>query len=100
MRKFLKIAESPKEILTPKGFALRAVIISLVFLVCHIAGFRSLTSVLCGMKPVTGALGYFAALLGFVYVLMYLAFTVVAPVLLIAAGLLFLTERFHARHKE
>jgi hypothetical protein len=71
-----------------EGLALRALLLSMVFLILRLAGCHELTSILCGMEPITGGAAKIGAFFGFVYVLFHVAFTVLVPMLLIAAGLL------------
>jgi hypothetical protein len=82
-----------REILTPKGLALRGIVLTALFLAAHLAGLRSFTSILCGMSSSAGGTASVTAFLGSVYVVLYLAAVSVAPILLIAAGLLFLWDR-------
>ena len=80
---------------SPKGLLVRAGFLFVLFVICHLAGFREYTSVLCGTPAAPGATAHLLAFLGLIYVLMYLFLTVVVPVLIIAAGLLFVYERIN-----
>ncbi len=93
MNRYFKVTAPMHEIFSPKGLIVRAAVLSAVFLICHLIGLREFTTILCGTYPST-IMPVLAAGLGFVYVLMYLAFTVVVPVLLIAAGLLSIWARY------
>jgi hypothetical protein len=73
---------------SPRDFVRHAGLIFVVFVVAHLCGLREYTSVLNGttgsidMNPQT------AALLGVLYVLIYLGTILGVPMLLIAAGLM------------
>jgi hypothetical protein len=54
----------------------------------HLAGWRENTSVICGMYPITGPAAWIAGCTGIAYVLCYLLATLVAPILLLAGGML------------
>lgn len=95
LRRFL----TKSRILSAKGLFARAVGLSLVFLVCHLAGLRAYTSILCGTYPSAGWASSFQAFFGLLYVLVYLVFTGLVPVLLIAAALLYAWERVGGRGK-
>ena len=79
-------------IFTPKGFLIRALLICLAFLVCHLAGLREFTTFLSG----TTATSTFAwsVVLGVTYIFLYLAFTVGVPILILASAFLALYNRF------
>ncbi len=71
--------------LSPKDLVQRACVISVIFLVLHLAGLREYTSVLNGtIGSVT--LGWkMSGFLAVIYILFYLAFVVVVPILILAA---------------
>ncbi len=75
------------------GLLLRAFLLAAVFFVCHAFGMREYTSILSGTFPAGDHARELLACMGMVYVIMYLAAVVVAPILLIAAGLVYLVER-------
>lgn len=77
----------PHAVLTPSGLVLRGAFLVAAFAACHLAGWREYTSFLCGMDPAVGA-AQTQALLGFIYVFAFLGSAVVAPVLLLAAAIL------------
>ena len=66
------------------GFLKRAVLYSLAFGLAHLLGFRAYTSLLSG----TASFGVLQCMFGTVYLVLYLGFVLLAPVLLIASGLL------------
>ena len=72
--------------MTPKGLLQRAAVIALVYAVLHVAGGRHDAAFLSG-TPV-GSL-----VLGCAYVVVYFAFVLIAPILVIAAGLLHVSAR-------
>jgi len=74
--------------LSARGLLTRAAVIAALFAVCHLAGMREYASFLCGMAPCANGLGSVLAFLGLIYVLAYLSFVVLVPVLAIASGLL------------
>jgi hypothetical protein len=59
-----------------------------LFVAAHLAGWRENTSVICGMSPITGPAAWIAGGTGIAYVLCYLLATLVAPILLLAGGML------------
>ena len=72
----------------------RAGLIAVLFLVAHLAGLRDYTNILNGtMGSVT--LGWkLSAFFGVCYVVLYLAFVVLVPILVLAAGMLMVCGRF------
>lgn len=81
------------EFLSARDLLQRAMAISLLFLAAHLAGLRAFTSVLngtVGSLVVEVKLGTFLAA---VYILLYLAFVVLVPVLVLAAAILLIGQR-------
>jgi hypothetical protein len=76
------------EFLSPKDLLQRAVAISLLFLVVHLAGFREFTSVLNGTIGSMAAGWKLSGYLALIYILLYLAFVILVPVLILAALIL------------
>ena len=68
--------------------------IALAYLVIHFCGLRDYTSVLNGTTGSLNVSWGTAAALGVTYVLSWLAFILLVPILLIAAALLVLWKRF------
>ena len=60
----------------------------ILFLIAHISGWRDLTSILNGTSGSTTMSWRESAFLGVLYVIVYLGFVVVAPILVLAAGIL------------
>jgi phosphotransferase system glucose/maltose/N-acetylglucosamine-specific IIC component len=82
---------------SPKDFVRHAILIVLVFAVMHALGLREYTSVLNGTTGSVEMDPTYAALLGIVYILFYLAAILLAPILLIAAGLITAWQRIRTR---
>lgn len=74
-------------IFTPKGFASRAVVIAILYLICHIAGMRDYTSLLSGTLAMTSGAKTVSAFLGIAYMFLYFAAVIIVPILLIGAGI-------------
>ncbi len=66
-----------------------ALVLSAMFFLAHLAGFQSHTSVLAGTHSGTFAEQYF----GLVYLILYVIFVGIVPVMAIAGGLLWLGGR-------
>lgn len=82
------------EFLSARDLVQRAAGISVLFLLAHLAGLREFTSVLngtAGSLAVNVKLGTFLAA---VYILLYLAFVILVPVLTLAAILLMIRQRY------
>jgi hypothetical protein len=78
---------------SPQGFLTRALVISAVFLAVHLAGLRDYTSVLNGTVGPASASWRTSAFFGLAYLVIYLAFVLVVPVLILAAGILAVWRR-------
>ncbi len=87
--KHIKIAESPEKILSAKGLFVRAIVLFCAFLVSHLAGFRRFTGFLCGTLETGAAARGLFALFGVLYVILFMLFTIVVPVLIIGAILVY-----------
>ena len=74
---------------TPRDFLVRALVLSLAFLVAHFLGLREQTRFLSGTPS--------RAWLGVIYVFLYFAFVLVVPSLVLGAGILAVIERFLSR---
>jgi hypothetical protein len=68
-----------------KGVFVCAALIVVVFLVCHAAGLRESTSVLSGTYTGAGSVTS-----GLAYAVVNMALVILTPILVIAAGMLFL----------
>lgn len=76
------------QFLSPKDLLQRACAITVIYLLLHVAGLREFTSVLNGTVG-SLALGWkLSAFLALIYIVFYLAFVVLVPVLVLAAAIL------------
>jgi hypothetical protein len=75
------------DFLSPKDLLLRAGTISLCFGIAHLAGLRQHTTFLSGTLADPAMSWPLASFLGGLYVLLYFAFALLVPILVIAAGL-------------
>lgn len=76
------------DFLSPKDFVRHAALIVILFGLIHLCGLRDFTSMLNGTSGSLSMDSETGTFLGVVYVLSYLAAILIAPTLLIAAGLL------------
>lgn len=83
-----------KNLLTPRGLLIRALVLASLFAALHLAGLRSYTSILCATMPDAGAMQKVDAFLAASYIIAYLLAVVLAPVLAIAAALLAVWNHF------
>jgi len=84
-------------IFSPAGLAVRALVLAAMFLAAHLAGLRDYTTALSGGSASESVSRSVAAFLGSAYVCLHFLFVLVAPALLIAAGLLHLGWRLRCR---
>lgn len=82
-----------KDLLTPRGWLVRAAVLVLLFAALHLAGLRPRTSVLCATLQDEGAMQAWNAFLAMAYIITYLLAVVLAPVLALAAALLAVWNR-------
>jgi hypothetical protein len=81
------------EFLSARDMIQRAVAISVLFLLVHLAGFREFTGILNGtIGSLTLGWGLSTVLAVF-YIVLYLAFVILVPVLLLAAAILMVWQR-------
>jgi hypothetical protein len=78
---------------SPRFFVTRALALAVLFLVAHLAGLREYTAFLSGTPATAGVGMRLSAFYGLVYIALYLGFVVVAPILLMAAGILALGQK-------
>jgi hypothetical protein len=76
------------EFLSRKDLLRRAFVIGVAFLAAQLAGLREFTSVLNGTTGSMAVSWEVSALLGLLYVVIYLAFVILVPVLILAASIL------------
>lgn len=80
------------DFLSPKDLVQRACAISVMFFLLHLAGLREFTSILNGTMG-SLVLGWkLSAFLAVIYIVAYLAFVVLVPVLILAALLLLIRQ--------
>lgn len=81
------------DFLSAKDLAQRAVAISVIFLLLHLAGLRELTSVLNGTVG-SVVLGWkLSGVLAAIYIIFYLASVVLVPIMLLAAFFLTIWQK-------
>jgi hypothetical protein len=81
------------EFLSARDLLQRACAISVVFMLAHLAGLREFTSILNGTVG-SVALGWnLSAFLAVIYIILYLAFVILVPVMILAALLLTVWQR-------
>ena len=75
------------DFLSPKDLLLRAAMIALAFLIVQLAGLRDFTSVLNGTVGSVEMGWQKSAFLGVIYLIFYMAFILLVPILVIAAAI-------------
>jgi hypothetical protein len=85
------------EFLSPKDLAQRACAVSVIFLLLHLAGLRDFASILNGTVGSLSLGRNLSAFLALIYIGFYLAFVVLAPVMVLAAAMLAVTARLRRR---
>jgi len=79
------------ELFSPKGFLLRAAILAVFYGACTAAGLRENTTFLSGTEVISG---WSASVIGgIVYLCAYFGFVLGTPILVVAAGLLWIWNR-------
>ncbi|MHC4608407.1 MAG: hypothetical protein ACYTAF_15965 [Planctomycetota bacterium] len=78
---------------SPAGFLTLAVFLLLLYVVASLAGLRDHATALTGTPASAEGSVHMSMGLGALYVLLYFCFLLAAPVLAIAAGLLFVVDR-------
>jgi len=82
---------------SPGYFLEWAAFLTVLFIIVNLAGLREYTSVLNGTIGSTNLSWQTAAFLGAAYVIVYLAFILGAPILVLAAGILKLGQRVRVK---
>jgi membrane protease YdiL (CAAX protease family) len=72
---------------TPRGFLHAAAILSLLFAIAHALGWRAYTTIISGTVPDGVASVRLGMAAGATYALLYFAFVLAVPILLIGSGL-------------
>ena len=85
------------DLLSAKDFVRHAVLICVVFALAHLSGLREFTSVLNGTTGSVAMDWQTAAALGVTYILLYLAFVLLVPTMILAAVILALWQRVRRR---
>jgi hypothetical protein len=88
------------EFLSPRWLLLRAALIAFGFGLCELAGLREHTTFLSGTVASMENAGHASVLGGVTYIVAYLGAVVLAPILLIAAALLALWNRWAPRRAQ
>ena len=81
-------AAMPRPLISPHGFFAAAVVLSLLFGVCHALGWRDYSTILSGNMLPEGKTD-----LGILYVLAYFGFVIVFPILVLASAIFWLLLR-------
>ena len=85
------------EFMSAKDMLQRAAAICILYLLVHLAGFREYTGILNGTIG-SVALGWkLSTFLAGIYIMLYLAFVLLVPVLVLAAAILTVWQRFHQK---
>jgi len=87
------------EFLSARDLLQRAAAVSVLFLLAHLAGLREFTSALNGTTGSAAVDAKLGAFLAAVYILLYLAFVILVPVLVLAAAILAIGRRFIQKEK-
>ena len=83
-------------VLSPNGLLLRALLLVVAFAICEAAGLRAHTTFLSGTAASAGS-WQSSVVWGVTYILAYLGFVLLAPILLLAAVLLSFWGRLESR---
>jgi hypothetical protein len=81
------------DFLSPKDLVRRALIVAVIYFVVSAFGLREFTSILNGTMASVSLGWQMSAFLGLLYIFSYLAFVLLTPTMLIAAGILVLWKR-------
>jgi hypothetical protein len=81
------------DFLSPKDLVRRALVLALIYGVVSAFGLREFTSILNGTMGSVSLGWHTSAFLGLLYIISYLAFVLMSPTMIIAAGILVLWKR-------
>ena len=95
MPKLRELIRAP--LLSPMGFVARALLLTLFFGVCELAGWREHTTFISGTVTTADTGINSSVTFGLIYMLAYFGFVLAAPVLLLAATFLTIWRRFTRR---
>ena len=76
---------APRQVISPRGFFAAALVLSLLFAVCHVLGWREYTGFLSGNSLTEGQ-----AARGIAYALAYFSFAVAVPIMVLASAIFWL----------
>jgi len=85
------------DFLSPKDLVRRALVLVILYIILHLAGLRELVSILNGTVGSLRLGWEMSVFLGLLYIVAYLAFVLLVPSMLMAAGLLSLWSRIRKR---
>jgi len=85
------------EIFSPAALVLRAILIAMLFCASELLGLREYTTFLSGTSGNVNLSWNTTSLLGLIHLLLYVAFILLVPILLITAGLLAAWNRWNSR---
>jgi hypothetical protein len=85
------------EFLSVKDMLQRAIALSGLFLAVHLAGFREYTGILNGTIGSLDLGWNLSAFLAVFYIVLYLAFVIVVPMLVLAAAILMVRQGLHRK---
>ncbi len=88
------------EFLSARDMLQRACALSVMFLLAHLAGLREFTSVLNGTIGSVAAGWNLSAFLAIIYIVLYLAFVILVPILVLAAMILTVGRRFLGKNQK
>jgi hypothetical protein len=92
MQKFRELIRAP--LFSPLGFMARALLLAVLFGVCELAGWREHTTFISGTATSIGTGVNSSVTLGLIYMFAYFGFVLAAPILIIAALLVFVGRKF------
>jgi hypothetical protein len=81
------------DFLSPKDLVRRALVLALIYGVVSAFGLREFTSILNGTMGSVSLGWHTSAFLGLLYIISYLAFVLITPTMIIAAGILLLWKK-------
>ena len=91
----LRSAITGLELFSPRGLAARAVLLVALYAACEVAGLRENATFISGTQATSAWNG--TVWRGLLYLFAYYGFVLAAPILIIAAALLAVWERFRFR---
>jgi hypothetical protein len=86
----MKKKKRPNDLLTWQGWLKRAAASAIFYLILHLLGWRDHLSIMSGTIPTGGS---WQAGLAIIYLIAYINFVVIVPILIIGAGVLAMMQR-------